>query len=34
MSRYTGPLAPQVQRIKQVYDPNTRTVVWGGSDGK
>ena len=34
MSRYTGPLAPQVQRIKQVWDPNTCTVVWGGKDGQ
>jgi predicted transcriptional regulator len=34
MSRYTGPLAPQIQRVKQVWDPNTQTVVWGGKDGK
>jgi len=34
-SRYSGPLAPQVQRVKQVYDPNTGAVVWsGGADGK
>jgi len=32
-SRYTGPKPPQVQRVKQVYDPNQRKVVWkGGSD--
>ena len=35
MARYTGPLAPQVQRVKQVYDPNTGQVVWsGGADGR
>lgn len=27
-SRYSGPQAPMVQRIKQVFDPNTGTVVW------
>ena len=26
--RYTGPLSPMVQRVKQVYDPNTKQVVW------
>ncbi len=26
--RYTGPLSPMVQRMRQVYDPNTKTVVW------
>lgn len=25
---YTGPKAPQVQRINQVFDPNTGKVVW------
>jgi hypothetical protein len=30
---YTGPKPPQVQRINQVYDPNTGKVVWrGGTD--
>jgi hypothetical protein len=29
-SRITGPRPPQIQRVKQVYDPNTRTVVWTG----
>lgn len=24
----TGPKPPMVQKIKQVYDPNTQTVVW------
>lgn len=27
-SAYTGPKPPQVQRNKQVYDPNLRQVVW------
>lgn len=27
-ARYTGPLPPQIQRIKQVFDQNTRTVAW------
>jgi hypothetical protein len=27
---YTGPKAPQVQRNKQVYDPNLKQVVIGG----
>ncbi|MDW7646444.1 MAG: hypothetical protein SCI25_15560 [Desulfuromonadales bacterium] len=26
--RYTGPQPPQIQRVKQVYDPNLRQVVW------
>lgn len=35
MARYTGPKPPQVQRVKRVYDPNTRKVVWeGGADAK
>ena len=35
MSRYTGPQPPQVQRVRQVYDPNIGKVVWsGGTDGK
>lgn len=25
---YTGPKPPQVQRVKQVFDPNTGRVVW------
>lgn len=25
---YTGPKAPVIQRVKQVYDPNTGEVVW------
>lgn len=27
-SRYTGPKAPMVQRVKAVFDPNTGEVVW------
>lgn len=27
-SKYTGPRPPQVQRVKQVYDPNLQRVVW------
>ena len=27
-SRDPGPLAPQIQRVKQVFDPNSKTVVW------
>lgn len=27
---FTGPLAPMIQRTKQVYDPNLRRVVWRG----
>ena len=34
-SKYTGPLPPQVQRVKQIFDPNLGKVVWkGGEDGK
>ncbi|KMQ74033.1 hypothetical protein [Marinobacter subterrani] len=31
-SRYTGPLPPMVQRIKQVFDPNVGRVVWPKED--
>lgn len=27
-SKYTGPLPPMVQRVKQVFDPNLGKVVW------
>jgi hypothetical protein len=27
-ARDPGPLAPQIQRVKAVFDPNTGTVVW------
>jgi hypothetical protein len=26
--RQHGPLAPMIQRVKQVYDPNLKAVVW------
>jgi len=33
-SRDPGPLPPQIQRVKQVFDPNSKTVVWpAGKDG-
>lgn len=31
-TRNTGPLPPQVQRTKAVYDPNLRSVVWVDAD--
>lgn len=31
--RYTGPKPPQIQRIDQVYDPNTGKVVWRSKGG-
>lgn len=27
-SKYTGPRPPQVQRVKQLFDPNLNKVVW------
>ncbi len=27
-SRYSGPRAPMLQRVRQVYDPNLKRVVW------
>ena len=30
-SKYTGPRPPQIQRVKQVYDPNIGKVVWKGA---
>ena len=24
----TGPLAPQIQKTKQIYDPNLQKVIW------
>ena len=32
--KYTGPLPPMIQRIKQVYDQNTKQVVWDSKGGK
>jgi hypothetical protein len=31
--RYTGPLPPMIQRIKSVYDPNLKEVVWSSEEG-
>jgi hypothetical protein len=31
---YTGPKPPKVQRVRQVYDPNTRQVVWRSGEVK
>lgn len=31
-TRYTGPRPLQVQRVKQVFDPNIGKVVWKGGD--
>lgn len=28
LRKYTGPKPPQIQRIKQVFDPNLNAVVW------
>lgn len=33
-SEYSGPRPPQIQKTKQVYDPNRRQVVWSSSDAK
>jgi hypothetical protein len=32
-SMWTGPQPPQIQRTKQVYDPNLRRVVWARVEG-
>lgn len=32
-SRYSGPRAPQIQRIRQVWDANKQAVVWRPEDG-
>lgn len=34
-SKWTGPKPPQIQRVRQLYDPNLKRVVWsedGGSE--
>lgn len=28
LAKYTGPKAPQIQRVKHLYDPNLGEVVW------
>ncbi|WP_051298712.1 hypothetical protein [Marinobacterium litorale] len=33
-ARYTGPKPPQIQRVRQVFDPNTNTVVWSAEAGE
>lgn len=33
-SRNTGPEAPQVQRVKRVWDPNVEQVVWPRDGGR
>jgi len=30
-SKYTGPKAPMIQRVRQVFDPNTGKVMWSHS---
>ena len=30
LTRDSGPLAPQIQRVKQVFDPNSKTVYRKG----
>jgi hypothetical protein len=32
-ARYTGPMAPMVQRVKRVFDPNVGKIVWGCGHG-
>lgn len=32
-SKFTGPKPPMIQRVKQVYDPNLRQVVWAEDGG-
>jgi len=34
MIRWTGPKAPMIQRIKQVWDQNLKVVVWPPAGGK
>ena len=33
MSMWTGPHPPQIQRTKQVYDPNLKRVIWSRIEG-
>ncbi|WP_142850830.1 hypothetical protein [Telmatospirillum sp. J64-1] len=32
-TRYTGPKAPMVQRVKSVFDPNLNKVMWTAKEG-
>lgn len=31
--KYTGPRPPQIQRVKSIYDPNLKKVVWDEVEG-
>lgn len=33
-TRYSGPLPPMIQRVKAVYDPNLKNVVWSEEVGR
>jgi hypothetical protein len=33
-SRYTGPHPPQLQRVRQLWDPNLQRVVWSAQGGE
>lgn len=33
-TRHSGPLAPMIQRVRQVYDPNLGQVVWSQEEGR
>jgi hypothetical protein len=32
-TRNTGPLPPMIQKVKAVYDPNLKAVVWNSAEG-
>jgi len=32
-SKWTGPRPPQIQRVRQLYDPNLKLVVWSEDGG-
>lgn len=33
-TRYTGPKPPMIQRVKRVFDPNLKRVMWSEGDAK
>jgi hypothetical protein len=33
LMKYTGPKPPQIQRVQQIFDPNTNEVVWSAKGG-
>ncbi|OQY20110.1 MAG: hypothetical protein B6I36_02385 [Desulfobacteraceae bacterium 4572_35.1] len=33
LMRHTGPKPPQIQRVQQIFDPNTNEVVWSAKGG-